>query len=132
MPELRPYPYFFVRANGITELPAILTRHYSLPVCRGTVMCSLQSIFTTSLPPLSNCLTIGPSKASFSIRSLTSWKRQSSYIPKHFPVILNYSFWSPDGDDSTLGQSTMERIMLEMKMLKYNQRRLSTKSFISF
>lgn len=43
-------------------------------------MCSLQSIFTTSLPPLSNCLTIGPSNASFSIRSLTSWKRQSSYF----------------------------------------------------
>lgn len=44
------------------------------PVCRGTVMFSRQSIFTTALPPLSNCLTIGPSKDSFSIRSLTSWE----------------------------------------------------------
>lgn len=35
-------------------------------------MFSRQSIFTTALPPLSNCLTIGPSKDSFSIRSLTS------------------------------------------------------------
>ena len=42
------------------------------PVCRGTVMFSRQSILTTALPPLSNCRTIGPSKASFSIRSLTS------------------------------------------------------------
>lgn len=35
-------------------------------------MFSLQSIFTTARPPLSSCFTIGPSRASFSIRSLTS------------------------------------------------------------
>lgn len=35
-------------------------------------MFSLQSIFTTALPPRSSCLTIGPSRDSFSIRSLTS------------------------------------------------------------
>lgn len=44
------------------------------PVWRGTVMFSLQSIFTTALPPLSSCFTIGPSRDSFSIRSLTSWE----------------------------------------------------------
>lgn len=35
-------------------------------------MFSLQSIFTTARPPLSSCFTIGPSRDSFSIRSLTS------------------------------------------------------------
>ena len=44
------------------------------PVCRGTVMFSRQSIFTTARPPRSSCFTIGPSRASFSIRSLTSWE----------------------------------------------------------
>ncbi len=43
-----------------------------VPVCSGTVMCSLQSPLTTALPPLSSCLTIGPSSGSFSILSLTS------------------------------------------------------------
>lgn len=52
-------------------------------------MCSLQSIFTTSLPPLSNCLTIGPSKDSFSIRSLTSWKRHSHYFQFYFQAFPN-------------------------------------------
>lgn len=80
LPELRPCPFLSVQTGDNRELPAVLTRHHLLPVWRGTVMCSLQSIFTTSLPPLSNCLTIGPSKASFSIRSLTSWKRHSSYF----------------------------------------------------
>lgn len=52
----------------------------SLPVCKGTVMCSLQSIFTTTLPPFSSSLTIGPSKDSFSIRSLTSCNRRISHF----------------------------------------------------
>lgn len=47
-------------------------------------MCSLQSIFTTSLPPLSNCLTIRPSNDSFSIRSLTSQKKHSRYFQLYF------------------------------------------------
>lgn len=46
-----------------------------IPVCSGTVMCSLQSPLTTALPPLSSCLTIGPSSGSFSILSLTSCKQ---------------------------------------------------------
>lgn len=46
-----------------------------IPVCSGTVMCSLQSHLTTALPPLSSCLTIGPSSGSFSILSLTSCKK---------------------------------------------------------
>lgn len=46
--------------------------HLWSPVWRGTVMFSLQSVFTTARPPLSSCFTIGPSRDSFSIRSLTS------------------------------------------------------------
>lgn len=38
-------------------------------------MFSLQSIFTTARPPLSSCFTIGPSRDSFSIRSLTSCRK---------------------------------------------------------
>lgn len=53
--------------------------HYILadviPVCSGTVMCSLQSPLTTAFPPLSSCLTIGPSSGSFSILSLISCKK---------------------------------------------------------
>lgn len=46
--------------------------YITLPVCSGTVMCSLQSPLTTALPPLSSCLTMVPSSGSFSILSLTS------------------------------------------------------------
>lgn len=73
MTKLRHHPYSAVPAtwNNSMQLLSIMTNSL-LPVWRGTVMCSLQSIFTTSLPPLSNCLTIRPSNDSFSIRSLTS------------------------------------------------------------
>lgn len=39
-----------------------------------------QSVFTTALPPLSSCLTIGPSKDSFSIRSLTSCEGRQEQV----------------------------------------------------
>lgn len=52
-----------------------------------------------------------------------------SCIPRHFPVILNYHFRPvtacPDnGGDSSLGQSTIQGIMVGMKMVKYNHKRL--------
>lgn len=64
--------------NNLTKITAVhrvkkyKASHKTTPVCKGTVMCSLQSPFTTVRPPRSSCFTIGPSSGSFSIRSLTS------------------------------------------------------------
>lgn len=77
--EIRHFNPLFEQTKETKRLsePLLLVTHGAsvLPVCRGTVICSLQSALTTALPPLSSCLTIGPSSGSFSILSLTSCKQ---------------------------------------------------------
>lgn len=53
-----------------------------VPVCRGTEMCILQFVRTTTRPAVSSLTTMGLSAGSFSIRSLTSFKRMRARTAK--------------------------------------------------
>lgn len=46
-----------------------------VPICRGTEICILQLVRTTALPAVSSWTTMGPSAGSFSMRSLTSYRK---------------------------------------------------------
>lgn len=80
VPFIRPEPPQVWHAHGEMLLQTVCRAVFLhlllwVPVCRGAEICILQLVRTTVLPAVSSRTTIGLSACSFSMRSLTSFKK---------------------------------------------------------